>query len=304
MTRTPKISVIIPHLNQHEHLRNCLVSLSAQTYDMGCVEIIVVDNGSKEMPVKVCAEFNVRLEHEPEPGPGPARNLGVGVSCAPVLAFIDADCLADENWLSIIDATLVEAGGVDIIGGDVRIAYTDPHQLTMLEAYESIYAYRQKNYIEKQKFSGTGNLSIRRPVYDAVGPFAGIEIAEDRDWGHRATRQGHSIAYVADMIVFHPARNSFAELCTKWDRQLSHDFEELPIGIKGLLGWFAKAVAMAFSPLYEIGRIISSPRVATLKDRLSALGILSRIRWYRARRMLALIFEGRQSAKSGEWNRG
>ena len=109
------------------------------------------------------------------------------------------------------------------IGGDVRIAVTDPMRFTQLEAYESIFAYRQEEYIRKFGFSGTGNLAMHREDFELVGPFAGIKVAEDRDWGRRAKALGLQIQYVPDMIVYHPARVTFSELYKKWDRHIAHD---------------------------------------------------------------------------------
>ena len=167
-----QISVVVPHFNQGDQLRRCLELLHSQTFDLGKVEIVVVDNGSDVLPSAICAEFpNVRLEHEPRPGPGPARNRGVGVSRAPILAFIDADCFADHHWLATI-ATVFDDEQVQIIGGDVRIAVADASRLTALEAYESVFAYRQQEYIEKQGFSGTGNLAMRRSVFERSVPSA------------------------------------------------------------------------------------------------------------------------------------
>ena len=59
------ISVIIPHLNQPDYLRRCLQSLEAQNFELSNVEIIVVDNGSHELPTEICASFkNVKLMSE------------------------------------------------------------------------------------------------------------------------------------------------------------------------------------------------------------------------------------------------
>jgi glycosyltransferase involved in cell wall biosynthesis len=140
------------------------VSLARQAFDMRRVEIIVVDNGSRQPPTDICSGFDgVRLVEEPIPGPGPARNRGVGVARGDLLAFIDADCIADPGWLGAIEAALTRGpGGSMVIGGDVRIARRDPRRATMLEAYESIYAYRQEEYIARQGFSGTGNLAMAR----------------------------------------------------------------------------------------------------------------------------------------------
>jgi GT2 family glycosyltransferase len=264
----------------------------------------VVDNGSKELPADICSQFDgVRLVEEPAPGPGPARNLGVKVSNGAILAFIDADCTADPDWLAVIERALADAGDAKVIGGDVRIARRDPQRATMIEAYESIYAYRQEEYITRHRYSGTGNLAMRREVYDAVGPFCGIERAEDRDWGQRATRLGFAVRYVPDMIVYHPARRSFAELYTKWDRHISHTFAEDARGLIGRLRWLGRTVAVAGSPLFEARRILTSPRVATRRERLSAAVALVRIRMYRASRMLAALVGQTSARASRDWNR-
>ena len=65
--KRPRISVIIPHLNQPEHLRRCLASLAAQNYPRERFEVIAVDNGSAEPPTAALDELpGVRLEQEPQ----------------------------------------------------------------------------------------------------------------------------------------------------------------------------------------------------------------------------------------------
>ncbi len=299
----PDISIVIPYLNQPEFLGNCLASLAAQKDMPENVEIIVVDNGSRELPTETCAPYpNVRIASEATPGPGPARNAGIGLAKSSLLAFIDADCIADPNWISaVIDA--FRDPEVQVIGGDVRIALVDPHKMTALEAYESVYAYRQKLYIEKMGFSGTGNLAMRRPVHEDVGPFAGIGVAEDREWGQRATAKGYVIRYVPDMIVFHPARKTMAELRLKWERHMSHDYEEQVRGGRGKIAWTIKTAAMAASPLWEWLRIARSPRLNTLGDRVLAFAILTRIRWFRSLKMFGLLASANRSQSAHGWNR-
>ncbi len=296
-----RITVVIPHLNQPEMLSRCLASLAAGRRLAD--QIIVVDNGSASLPTDICASYpEVRLLQEQTPGPGPARNLGVANSTGDVLAFIDADCLADPDWLAVA-ATVMADPDAMILGGDVRIAYVDPARLTMLEAYESIYAYRMDRYIAREGFTGTGNLVVRRGVLTQVGPFAGIGVAEDIDWGHRATRLGLAIRFVPDMKVFHPARTKYAELKSKWDRHIAHAFaltERKPLR---LAVWSAKTIAMAMSPLYEIAQISISMRINGRRSRLLALICLTKIRLYRARKMTWLLVGGDPSVLSGRWNR-
>jgi glycosyltransferase involved in cell wall biosynthesis len=298
---TLQISVIIPHLNQPDMLARCLTSLQAGTRQAD--EIIVVDNGSTTLPSDVCAAFpKVRLLQELTPGPGPARNRGVAESQGEILAFIDADCIASPDWLAVALHEMADPAAM-ILGGDVRIACADPHRLTVLEAYESIYAYRMDRYIAREGFTGTGNLVVRRSVVQDVGPFAGLSVAEDRDWGQRATARGYKIRYVAAMRVFHPARPDFAGLRQKWDRHIAHDFVAAKGRSGGRLRFAAKALAMGASPLAEVPRILLSDRVSGPRNRMLAWAGLARTRLYRMRVMLWLLFGGDPARLSDAWNR-
>jgi glycosyltransferase involved in cell wall biosynthesis len=297
-----RISVVIPHLNQPAMLARCLQSL--QEGKRRPDEIVVVDNGSARMPEEVCAAVpGVRLLQETTPGPGPARNRGVAASSGEVLAFIDADCLADPGWLAAAEAALADPAA-QILGGDVRIAYADPARLTLLEAYESIYAYRMDRYIAREGFTGTGNLVVRREILAAVGPFAGLSVAEDRDWGQRATAMGYRIRYVAAMKVYHPARLHFSEMKSKWDRHTAHDYVAARKRPAGRLRFLAKTLAMALSPLAEIPRILTSDRIAGLRNRALAFAGVLRTRLYRTRVMAGLLLSGDPERLSGAWNRG
>ena len=282
-----RISVVIPHLNQPVLLDRCLRSLhnGARKPD----EIIVVDNGSTTSPEAVCGAYpHVRLFLEPEPGPGPARNKGIAESSGDILAFIDADCLADPDWLVEAERAMSDPDA-QILGGDVRISYDDPSRLTMLEAYESIFAYRMDRYIAREGFTGTGNLVVRRSAILNVGAFAGLSIAEDRDWGQRATGMGYRIRYVAAMKVYHPARQTFSEMWKKWDRHSAHDYVAARQHPGGRLRFLAKTLAMALSPLAEIPRIIASDRLSGIRSRILVFAGLARAQLYRRGVMARLL---------------
>lgn len=298
------ISVIIPHLDQPDALKQCLASLSVQRRPRQPVEFIVVDNGSTMMPDDVCSAFpEVIVLSELTPGPGPARNLGASRASGDILAFIDADCLADGGWLSQIEHCFSENAAIAILGGDVRIACQDPHRPTLLEAYESVFAYRMNEYIARQGFTGTGNLAVRADIFAEVGPFGGIEIAEDRDWGQRALWLGYRTQYCSTMIVYHPARRNLAELARKWERHTAHDFKRMQSKRGWRLRWIVRSVAVALSPVAEVARIGLSNRLEGWRARgLAFFGVVL-IRLYRSGLMLALAFGANPARLSERWNR-
>jgi GT2 family glycosyltransferase len=256
------------------------------------------------LPSAACDAFpGIRLLQELTPGPGPARNRGVAESQGDIQAFIDADCIASPEWLAVAAEQMSDPEAM-ILGGDVRIASADPLRLTVLEAYESIYAFRMDRYIAREGFTGTGNLVVRRSVLQDVGPFAGLSVAEDRDWGQRATARGYRIRYVAAMKVYHPARSDFTGLYQKWDRHTAHDFMAAKVHPAGRLKFAAKALAMGLSPVVELPRILLSDRVSGLRNRFLAWAGLVRIRLYRMRVMIWLLRGGDPERLSGTWNRG
>ena len=304
MSERPPLSVIIPHLNDHDGLAQCLRVLERERGDVAGLEVIVVDNGSKELPEALVAEHGAKLMQEATPGPGPARTTGAMAASAPILSFIDSDCFAEPGWARAILDHFATPGGTPVIGGDVSIAWREPGRPDMIEAFEAIYNYRQRMYIEKQNFSGTGNLAMPAEVFADVGPFAGINIAEDRDWGKRAAAKGYAVSFVEGMSVTTPAREDFAGVFHRIDRMVAHDFSIAGKSIKARLKWGIKALALIASPIGEVFRIAASKRISGFRAKALALAGLTRTRVYRGSQMLALLLFPNRRPKSEGWSRG
>jgi glycosyltransferase involved in cell wall biosynthesis len=298
----PRVSIIVPHLNTPAMLARCLESLQAQRLDRGHAEIIVVDNGSTTPLDAVRAQYpGVLFLSEPAPGPGLARNTGVARAAAPVLAFTDADCRAAPGWLqAAVDA--VEATPAQPVGGDIRIDFVDPARLTGIEAYEAVFGFRQQMYIERKHFSVTANLAMAKPLHNIVGPFGGIDIAEDLDWGRRAHAAGHRTRYLPSMRVYHPARPDFAALERKWQRHVRHDWNTHVRAGTGAWRWRLQAGALILSVPVEGRKLLTSQRLSGIGNRLRGLGILARIRCARAAEMLRVMAAPVESG-STFWNR-
>lgn len=303
MFQTPRASIILPHLNEPDLLA-CLRSLDQQRLDGIPFEVIVVDNGSTVLPEGTVSLIQgARLLYQPIPGPGPARNLGASEARAPLLLFIDADCLAMPHWLSRIVTYFDEHPDIDIVGGNIRIQPARGGRLTAIEAYESIYSYRARFYVEHHGFAATGNMAVRADVFRAVGPFGDIGTMEDTAWGQRATGMGFKIAYLDGACVKTPSCKSFEELARRWDRHVAHEFGELDRTPASIARWLTKAAVMAASPLGEIIPILRSDRVDGPLERVLALACLTRVRLYRAGRMLGLLWHDNASTMVDLWNR-
>lgn len=296
----PLISIIIPHLNQPDALEACLDSLHSQTLEGSAFEIIVVDNGSTSVPRAVTERYpGTLLLHESKSGPGPARNRGVQAASGDILAFTDSDCRAHPDWLRCALDTLARVPPRTILGGDVQIWHEPDTAIKAIEAYESVFAYRFKLYIEQHGFCGTGNLVLRKSDFEDISPFRGIEVAEDIEWGGRALRAGYIFRYVPEMIVYHPARASFRELCVKWDRHIQHAVNAGGTDPIWHARWVLRALAVLVSPAVDWTKVVTSHRVHGLLPGVKAIGVLAAIRCYRAYKMISLLL----SRKQVRWNR-
>jgi len=304
MNAVPALSVIIPHLNDEEGLARCLATLARERDTVSGLEVIVVDNGSREPPEALVAQYDgIKLMSETARGPGPARSTGAKVALAPVLAFIDSDCEAAPGWAAGIVEHFDDPAATSIIGGDVRIGLRSPPNPDLLEAYESVYGYRQELYITRDKYPATCNLAMRAEIFADVGDFAGIEIAEDMDWGKRATAKGHGIEYKPDIRIATPARENFADLKRKMDRQIGHDFAKVGREMSSRLKWGLRSLTLIGSPVLEVMHVASSDRLSGASARLKSFVCLTRVRLYRGWRMLGLLFKPDDGAMSGAWNR-
>jgi hypothetical protein len=301
----PHLSVIIPHYEQPQLLGRCLESLHAQR-GAPPFEIIVVDNGSATVPVEICRRFPcVRLMSETVKGPGPARNRGAAAARAPILLFIDADCVADADWMATAARLVREQQDIGIWGGDIRILPADPARLSPIECYEELYGYRPELMIRHFHFAVTCNLVVRRALFEAIGPFIpGLVLSEDVEWGRRAHARGHRIAFVPDLRIATPARSDFSEVARRWDRQVGQQHAEMMLKPFGRLRWLIKTLAMPLSPIAELPAILGTPRLRRSADRAGAFQVLVGTRLWRTVRMVQLLLGAVENVwLTGAWRR-
>lgn len=99
-----KISVIIPAYNEEKVIKECLKSLSRQTYKE--MEVIVVDDGStdgtkskiRNKKLKLHIK-NLKILEQGHKGPGTARNLGARQARGEILVFVDADMTFEPDFI-------------------------------------------------------------------------------------------------------------------------------------------------------------------------------------------------------------
>jgi glycosyltransferase involved in cell wall biosynthesis len=210
------VSIIIPVFNDEMRLKTCLEALEDQTYAKHFYEVIVVDNASDE-PEKVkelVATFDQAIAtHEQCPGSYSARNKGISLARGEIIAFTDADCIPASDWIEKGVANLLQVPNCGLVTGRINIFFKDPDRLTLVEQYEKVMAFQQKEHLEQYKYGSTANVFTLKSVINQVGLFdATLKSNGDFEWGRRVYSHGYQQLYADDTCIAHPARHSFVQL--------------------------------------------------------------------------------------------
>lgn len=288
LASAPKVSVIVPHYRDLSGLALCLSALGRQSYPKDRFEVIVADNASPEGPAAVAEVIGgqAQLVVVAEKGAGPARNGGVAASSGDVLAFIDSDCVAEAAW---IEEGVKALESFDFVGGRVRVLVADPERVTPVEAFERVFAFDFKTYIERKGFTGAGNLFCPRPLFDRVGGFR-TGVSEDVEWSRRAQAAGFSLGYAPLAVVGHPARRSWTELVSKWQRINAETWGLSAGGPARRLRWVLRTLLLPASAVVHTVKVVASPELSSVGQRAGAIAVLFRIRFWRVGDSFRLLF--------------
>jgi GT2 family glycosyltransferase len=216
----PKISIILVHLNQEGHTRECIRSLQAVTY--ADREIVLVDNGSSDgSGLRLCKEFpGVQyLRSEENLGFAGGNNLGITHALARGAAYVvllNNDTVVDPRFLEPL-LTLAEtdpaigaqsckiyfheakntfwyAGGVLItdkaLGSHRGLREEDSGQYDRVE--ETGFATGCMMFIPRQALEKVGLLDARWFLY-----------FEDSDWCLRARAMGYKVVFNPHSAIWH-----------------------------------------------------------------------------------------------------
>lgn len=107
----PLVSIILPVYNAQSHLARCVGSICAQTYRN--IEIIILNDGSKDQSLPVCEEFRqkdprILLVDKANSGVSDTRNLGLKFASGKYVEFVDSDDYLDPDFTERLVAAAEE----------------------------------------------------------------------------------------------------------------------------------------------------------------------------------------------------
>ena len=185
----PTLSVIIASYSSGRLLERCLDSLSRQTAQAS-LEVIVVDSspgGIARRLEKAYPHFRF-LHFRERKYCGEARNCGVSRARGKVIAFLDADCRAFEDWAErILKAHRAPWAAV---GGSV--ANGNPESLTGWAAYFCEFSAWLPGLPARWMRDAAGaNVSYKKKAFQAFGPLIEGTYCSDTEFHWRLIRAGN-----------------------------------------------------------------------------------------------------------------
>lgn len=214
----PTVTVVVPVYNGAMTIANCLESLLDQTYPADRYEIVVVENGSTDETTEVVQRYPVRLFHNEVRGPAAARNRGICESTADIIAFTDADCIANPNWLVELIRPYADPT-ISGVGGDIQPYRHEKRTIFELfsEEYAPIVNYVSGEH-EFYPHLSTPNASYRRELLVATNGFdERLLTGEDIEISWRLqVKACAKLAYAHEAIVYHHHRSTRQGLCRQY----------------------------------------------------------------------------------------
>jgi glycosyltransferase involved in cell wall biosynthesis len=201
MPEKPELSVIVASYDSGHLIQGCLESLTNQKTDQP-LEIIVVDSSMDGVINLIKEGFPDVKVHQflERKFCGDARNVGLSVARGEILAFIDADCRADQNWANQI---LQAHQSSDLaVGG--AIANANPQSAIGWASYFCEFSQWMPGFpLRKMADIAGANMSYKRRAFDEFGLFIEGTYSSDTEFHWRLEKNGGGLQFDPSILVFH-----------------------------------------------------------------------------------------------------
>jgi len=209
------ISVIITSFNEEDNIVACLESLLRQKTDIP-FEIILVDSSEDSTSQIVSEKYpSVRLfSCQERKYCGDGRNLGFSRAEGEIVAFLDADCTAADDWVEQI--YFAHQDPHPTVGGSIDNGNRE--SLVSWSAYFCEYSRYMPGTPSSllQEMPGA-NASFKRELLQQFGPFIEGTYGSDSEIYNRLRKAGIRVRFVPEIKIVHRS-------ITNLERFLKHEF--------------------------------------------------------------------------------
>jgi glycosyltransferase involved in cell wall biosynthesis len=216
MNNEALVSVIVPIYMVQDYLDKCVKSIRNQSYTN--LEIILVDDGSKDDCGKMCDEYakedeRIKVIHKINGGLSDARNAGIEVAKGKYFVFVDSDDYIHPQMIELLIKP-VQDGLADMsVCEFVNVKEDQDAPITNIEnpntiIIESLADKRQYFLCETfVRFTVAWNKLYPREYFANVRYPKG-KIHEDEFTTYKILEQAEKVAYITEPLYFYVQRGS------------------------------------------------------------------------------------------------
>ena len=168
------ISVVVCTYNRADLLEGALETLSEQTLHPSQYEVIVVDNNSTDNTHEVVAGFdrleNLRYCTETRQGLSHARNRGWHEARGEYVGYLDDDCKAPTDWLTVASDVIGRLSPA-VFGGPYSPFYSAPRPAWFRDRYGSSHKGEEARALAQNEYLSGGNVFFRRSLLEELNGF-------------------------------------------------------------------------------------------------------------------------------------
>lgn len=221
----PKISVIIPAYNEEKTIGACIESVLASDYPKEKLEVIVIDDGSKDDTygaAKKYAARGVKVLRKPNSGKANSLNYAIERASGDVVATLDADSFVSRDAIRKM-LPLFDSDDVVAVTAAVK-AHEPRNLLERLQSVEYLYTIFSRKvlvFLDAVQVTPGPFSMFRRWVFGKIGGFDADNILEDQEIAMRIQSHNYKIRSSLDAEVFTEVPSNFKELFkqrTRWHR--------------------------------------------------------------------------------------
>lgn len=168
MKNNPKVSIIVPVLNEEKILETTLKNIKSQTYKN--YELIVVDNGSTDNSLKIAEKYADKILQEENKGSIYAMKKGFENAKGEILVTCDADSLYPKDYLEKIVITFNKNNHIVAIYGPFKFLESGK-----VSNFFIWFGYVISDFLSriftKTYIVGAANFAFKKNVYFKVGGY-------------------------------------------------------------------------------------------------------------------------------------
>ena len=211
VTVLPRISVIVPSLNQGEFIESTLRSAIDQQYPN--LELIVMDGGSKDRTLEILGRLSPHIaswESVPDRGQSHAINKGLARATGDVWCYLNSDDLLAPGSLARV-GELFRDPSVDWVGGISVIfdEHSERGTVTPQEPKSQKEILTPWSRSVEHVFPCSNVCYMRRSIYEKLGGFdESYGYSMDMEYYTRAHFTGFRLRRIAEVLGrwrWHPA---------------------------------------------------------------------------------------------------